>query len=298
MPGKARIHVDLDDLLQRHAAGESIASAAKRIGVNRKTLDAAILSAGRRAEVRSPRAPAAIPDDTVREVLNAYDAGVSVLRIAKASGLQRAQIARIVKQSGRVVRGQSESERLKWERLKQIDGATERQCSAAWRASRGVIKSDATKAKIAKTREARTTHVGAWEAEIAAALESRGVRVVQQRAAGPYNIDVALVSCSVAVEVLGAYSHSSHAAHHRKKSEHLRGEGWAVVWVFTFKVEDVDVGKVADDIIAHAEIARRDEAVRGQDRVIRCDGKTTTPSGLKVDGWPLVVTAHARNEHA
>jgi very-short-patch-repair endonuclease/uncharacterized protein (DUF433 family) len=296
MPGKARIHVDLDDLLQRHAAGESIASAAKRLGVNRKTLDAAVLASGRQNEVRSPREPAAIPDDKIREVLNAYDAGASVLKIAKASGLQRAQIARIVRLSGRAVRGRSEAERLKWERLKQIDGATERQCSAAWRASRGIPKSDATKAQIARTNEARVTRVGAWEAEIAAALKAHGVHVVQQRAAGPYNIDIALVSCSVAVEVLGAHSHAVHAAHHRKKSEYLRSEGWAVVWVYAFGA--VDVGRVADDVIAHAEITRRDEAARGQDRVIRCDGKTATPSGLKVDGWPLVVTTHARDEHA
>ncbi len=297
MPGKRRIFLDVDDLLNHHARGESIGAAARRLGVNHKTVINSIREAGREGEIRDPGAPHPIAPDVTARLCADYASGASVLALARREGLQRSQVERVLRLAGIAKRTASEQERIKWEGIKRTEGATERQCHAAWNASRGAPKSYETRCKIAIGNERSQSRIGVWETEIADALRGRGFDVVQQKAIGPYNVDVAMVADRVAVEVVGSKFAGVKAAHHLKKSEHLRGEGWAVFWVYTFHGTP-NVGRIAEHLVAHAKFVRHDEAARGQDWVLRCDGKLTTPRGLDLEGWPLVVTTDGRNEGA
>jgi hypothetical protein len=86
-------------------------------------------------------------DDLVRR----YVEGVSENQLAKELGVSRSVVARRLAKAGVERRGRSDAERLKWASLRTDRIAVERQCGAAWNATRGRVKSDAEKAKAART---------------------------------------------------------------------------------------------------------------------------------------------------
>lgn len=220
-----------------------------------------------------------VPIPNLDDLIERYVGGVSLKQLGDESGVSRSALARRFRQHGVEIRGQSEAERLKWQ---VADRRTvERQLSAAWTARRGSVDSMETKIRRARTMGARLHRVGKFEHELAELL-----RGVQQRAVGPYNVDVALRRGRVAVEIQSTNGFPIRLYVHRERTEYLLDAGWHVLYVMhrgTFALK-----AVAEQVRAFAKLARRDESGRGQYGMIRGDGKPATGSRQNFNGLSRV----------
>src|SRR5690554_4200642 len=74
--------------------------------------------------------------DNIDHWIDCYMAGMSISQISKQTGIVRHSVTRQFIKKGVVLRTRSQAEALKWKVIKQTPGGIERQCSAAWDASR------------------------------------------------------------------------------------------------------------------------------------------------------------------
>lgn len=292
MPNEVRVHLDVDDLIRQHVAGASIVSLAAANGCNPKTVHAAFRRAGFKPITHRDRLQqrfaSAIDMPTV---LAMHAQGVSMLQIANHFGVTRAPIVKLLRKEGIHVRGQSEAETLKWATIKATPGGVERQCAAAWEGARKTPTEEVV-ARRAVGHQRNVTRVGRHERELAQALQRHGVAVTPQRAIHTYNLDLAVDVDCVAVEILTNGTSKAHAARHRKKAEDLIDRGWAVVWVLVTDAEQV--GGCAQDVVALLDLFRREPAARGQDWVVRRDGQSAIPRGLKGEHRAPVLASRDR----
>jgi very-short-patch-repair endonuclease len=233
-----------------------------------------------------------------------YVAGESMNQLAKEAGCARATLARRLSGMGVAIRGRSEAERLKWDRLKADPAAVERQLAKAWDAARGREVPLEERIRVAKTRYERMIYVNKGETEIADELRRRGLRVEQQLPVLSFNLDVALLDSRITVEVLGSNPKPALAKRLRERAEKLAREGWATVYVETWRREPglarakdashrfvrprrvkppFRPGDVAEYVIAFAKELRRDPSTRGQYRVIDGQGQPVSSPGLNPD---------------
>ena len=233
-----------------------------------------------------------------------YRAGESMKKLAEEAGCARATLAARFTEMGVPLRGRSEAERVKWARLKDDPAAVERQLSKAWEAARGREVPLEERIRVAKTRYERMIYVNKGETEIADELRRRGLRVEQQLPVLSFNLDVALLGPRITVEVLGSNPKPALAKRLRERAEKLAREGWATVYVETWRREpglsrSKDAAHrfisprrikppfrprdVAEYVIAFAEQLRRDPSARGQYRVIDGQGQPVSSPGLNPD---------------
>lgn len=253
----------------------------------------------------------------LNDTINRYKAGVSVAQLSRELGFSRLAITRALKAAGVDLRGQSDAERVKWAGLKANPKRVEKQMAAAWAARRGSSDREDTLVRRARTRQERKVAVHAGEPELAAALVAHGLQIEQQFAFGRYNLDIAIAADRIAVEVVGSNWHPHHVASIRKRTEHILGEGWAVVFVFAWRrepglVRDRDSGNrflpprrvkpvydpaaVAEYMVAFAERLRGDEALRGKYGVISGNAEPLTVVCDHLDGLPAIPHPQADQE--
>ena len=292
MPNEVKVHLDVDDLIRQHVAGASIVSLAAANGCNPKTVHAAFQRAGFKPITHRDRLQQRFANAIdMPAVLAMHAQGVSMLQIAKHFGVTRAPIVKLLRKEGVHIRGQSEAETLKWQTIKATPGGVERQCAAAWEGARQPKPVESI-IRGAVSHQRSVTRVGRNERELAQALKAHGVDTIPQRALHTYNLDLAVDADRVAVEVLCEGTSYAHAARHRKKAEDLIDRGWAVVWVLVTDAEQVD--GCAQDVVALLDLFRREPSARGQDWVVRRDGKTAVPNGLKGEHRAPVLASRDR----
>jgi hypothetical protein len=292
MPNEVKVHLDVDDLIRQHVAGALVKSLAAASGCDPKTVLAAFRRAGFKPITANQRASQRVADAIdVPAALAMHAQGVSVLQIANHFGVARAPIVKVLRKEGVHIRGRSEAETLKWQAIKAAPGGVERQCAAAWEGARKTPTTEVV-ARRAIGHQRNVTRVGRHERELAQALHRYGVTVTPQRAVHTYNLDLAADVDCVAVEILTSGTSKAHAARHRKKAEDLIDRGWAVVWVLVTDAEQVD--GCAQDAVALLDLFRREPSARGQDWVVRRDGKTAIPNGLKGEHRSAVLASRDR----
>ena len=106
-------------------------------------------------------------------------------------------------------------------------------------------------------------------------LTDRGFSTTIQKAIDIYNVDIAIDSPPIAVEVFGGgwHAYGSHKARFHKRIKHLLDNGWSVViiWLdarrYPFSIGCIDY------IDAFAKSLRLNPSTRGQYRVILGNGK-------------------------
>jgi very-short-patch-repair endonuclease len=229
------------------------------------------------------------PDHLVRR----YLAGEAPQKLADELGVSRTPVLRLVVAAGVQLRGRSEAEHLKWQRLRAAGReAVERQCRAAWATARGRQANPGERERAAQTRMERGACRGRWEGAFAAAFRAAGLSVVEQQAEGPYNLDLALNPLGVAVEVFGSHPHPTRDARERlaRKVERLLDRGWGVVLIRCWYARGWEVrpGAVAEKLPPLLERASRDEALRGRYGVIRGDGEAAAFPRLDFDHRPTI----------
>lgn len=278
---------NLDDLISRYYAGESLEQLSREAGISTTGLRGVFGRAGVRLRnageriyygLRGPRN--SFPN--IGEVVARYEGGESVNALSKSLGSTRDLVISNLVAAGVNIRGQSEAEALKWAAMKGDRAAVVRQCSGAWDAMRGRSCSLKELMARARGRQLSLAHVGPYETEVVEALRAAGVEAVQQRALGVRNLDVAIPASRIAVEVVGSRWRppSYTRAKVNQRTKEVVDEGWCVAYVFAWSKSlaytgrkngrpvqirpFIDFGRVAKQLVAFAEVCSADEAAGGQ----------------------------------
>jgi len=277
---------DLDDLADAYAAGKSFAQVAAEVGRNPDAVRLALRRHGVEARppaTERPETRSVVPDDVVRMHI---EGGLSVQEIACHLGVSRGPIVRKIKELGATPRGRSESMTVRMSRAT----AEERSelAKAAHDAVRGKGLTPEHSHKIALGKEA-SGYGGPFSAGnewLAERLSQRSVEHVREKAVGPYNLDFALTTSPVAVEVLGGNWHGVKPIH-AQRTPYILNAGWHIVFVWNVKGCQIGSGAL-DYIVAFAEESRRNPSSRRQYRVIRGDGQLVSAGCADDEKFPLV----------
>jgi hypothetical protein len=118
----------------------------------------------------------------------------------------------------------------------------------------------------AETRFRRSLGVSGYERQIAGLLLAAGYEVVHQLPVGPYNIDLALPACSIAVEVNGGYWHAygRHLARRNRRLKQIFDEGWSCceIWVGH---DGLDLGGLGQHLVGCAWFSSPGRVIVGKD---------------------------------
>ena len=228
--------------------------------------------------------PAKLPTPDLDDLVRLNQSGKTTKEIAVIYGVHVITVRRWFKRNGLVVRQDlGGSHQLSPERRRAV-------ITRAAKANTGRKRSDAAKEAKARTCELRQTHISPLETELADMLRARGIAVTQQKAVGPYNVDIA--SGSVAVEVFGGGWHNTHRD--GKRLRYLLDRGWStvVVWVDAQRYP-LTVG-AAEYVIAHLELSERDPAAASGYRVVWGTGQVLSTGSPDPDDIPDVLTTAYR----
>lgn len=237
--------------------------------------------------------PTKLSPSDVDHLIAAHRNGESVLSLSNRLGVSRPAITRAMRKRGVEPRGRSDTERLKWQRIKQDPEAVRRQVSAANEASRGKPKSQAHKVKLAARAESMAVsghRVGMFETDILDALRQRGVECAPQRQVAEYNLDIATYAPPVAVEI-----HSYHPGRDRmiriaQRTEDILDRGWWCIFVVvSYPSRRFDLAPCTDQIVAFREFASRNQhAISPQYGVIKGDGKPSASPSFNFNNLPRI----------
>jgi len=315
---------DVDDLLRRYAAGETIQDLKRRYGVDHGPIERVLREHGvpKRWSVEDPNlaellrlrtegvlisdlsarfgpCPSAIGrllakhrvtaptrwDETSRAaVIKAYRDGASELALARNYGCARGVIRKMLLRAGITPRGCGDA------MVNRYVGSTPEDrralTAAANAALRGKPLSPETRRKSALGRQRTGTFISELENVIVAELRRRGLVVEQQTAVGPYNCDLTIAAGAVAVEVFGGGWHWSggHAARHRERSRYILDQGWHLV-CFVVDHRRLLAAAGYDYLVTFAEFAERNPAARREYRVVGGTGQELP--GLRPDLNPI-----------
>ena len=279
MAGK-REKFDLNHLIERCKAGESLKDLAAECGVSDRTLYVWFGELGFKA------ADLKMIDRFDVPALHAeHLAGVSIQAISKRIGVSRITLNRWFEQFGLEFRGRSEGASV---RMRQMSAADRRALVAkAHGARRGQVDSLEVRSKRAAAR--LEMRVGKYELELIQALAARGVKAESQWPVGPYNLDVFLNEFAVAVEIYSVATSPSRFPYLHERTEYLLDRGISQLTVQASLIRYVpDIERLADEVLAFAYLARGAHSVEGQQGVIRGDGQRLPGSGHYVQGRPVV----------
>ncbi len=268
-------HIDLEDLRRRYLAGESVQRLAFAHGVHGGTIERRLksmniplrgITAARRLRARnfSPR--------DLANLCRRYLAGETQPSLALRYGVDRGVISRHLRKKGIHLRGIAEANLIRMRNL----SAAERQelTAAAHEAVRGKRQSPEHQAKIARTREIKQLGVSPIEIKLIRILRARGLSCTAQKAVGRYNVDVAINSPPIAVEIFGGGWHAKGraAARFRQRTNYLLYRGWTPVFIWVLRDYPLQRGAI-DYVVALAEKLRRHKTATSQEHVIRGDGQ-------------------------
>lgn len=262
---------DIDNALALYVSGVPADEVAKQFKVSRWTIFNHMKARGLVRRKGTDRAQ--LPADW-SEYLSRYDSGMSVNAIANAIGVNRATVNRWLKISGETPRGRSEAEFRKWESMTESQRAN--QVRKAHDAVRGSKHGE--QALLNRSASLSQTMTGATfdETRLAYALEERGFMVTQQLPVGKYNIDVAIHSPSVAVELFGGRWHTTgkHARSFFPRGKYILSKGFMLIVVWSVRDHLLEPLPAAKTIHALAQRTSRNESGCRRYQVILGDGKT------------------------
>lgn len=214
-----------------------------------------------------------------------YQAGESLYQLARSLGVSRDFIGSRFKERNVELRGMSDAAKIRFDR----DPSHIRDCSAAGgRARAGGHYSEAALHQYARGRSKSTKLRGPFEDEIAVELLKRGAYATPQFALGRYNLDLAVESLGIAVEVSNGSWGPDKRPRLTERAKYILDSGWFLAYVIRPRHKTFNVVAVCDQLIALANIASRDEASRRQYGVIHCDGTTPARSGYQLGDLPRV----------
>jgi len=212
-----------------------------------------------------------------------YKSGIGYYEVAKLLGCSPPLIRRRLVSAGINIRSQGEQFSI-----------TQRRRGAEWRtantkaahdAVRGTTRTQKERCKRAITREERQLGIAGHESKLSDWLRANLLtEIIQQKAIGSYNIDIAVPEFSIAVEVFGGHWHLSgrHAARLPERHKYVLDRGWLPVYVWATKSKPISFA-CADYIVSLCERIRSGESLVGEKHVIWGNGKRITTGVFNLD---------------
>ena len=283
---------NVDDLVRRYESGSSANQIGRELGVNFKRVLRILRDAG--VKIRGPADAKRCEHPTTEaaranspEIIRRYLKGQRPNALARAFGSTRMAVLGVLKANNISLRGRSEAEALKWASGKHDRAFVERQCSAAWKSSRGRRKSLSTKLAIARTQHRRQTRVGYHEQQIRRHVH--GFAVEAQFPVGPYNVDLAIPEYGIAVEVQSSGHRRPTSSIRPERLEYILDRNWCVLVVYVpLHTKSIDAAGIGQQIVALAERVRRSPSLRGQYGMIGRNAKPVTPRRLDLPDRPRI----------
>lgn len=239
--------------------------------------------------------PAKIKIPNLNDIVSRYQAGESALKLSREFNIERNVIRRRLVAMGIALRTNSQACLIRMSRMTPAD---RRAITAnANKAAKGRHPARAERLKGAKTRESRRTGASAIEFIMADMLMSRGVKnLVHQKAIGVYNVDIAIKSPRIAIEIMGGNWHTSehHALLHHKRIPYILNAGWTVVIIWVNAKSYPLTIKAGDYIITLMERLRLNKSSRGEYHVIRGNGDMVPITSSNFNCLPSVKSTAPR----
>jgi very-short-patch-repair endonuclease len=265
---------NLDDLVIRYQSGEAISDLANDWGVSPQTIDRNLRALGVHVS-RIGHQAKTIPD--MESFVERYLSGESINALADEAGVGRYAFASNLRKHGVAVRGQSEAEAAKWERM--TPSQRRRQVRAAHEATKGRSIPLKSKVRRAKTLERTLVHSTPEELWFADVLRDKGLLITPQKAVREYNVDIATHVPPVAVEIFGGNWHRLRDAEtFNERCIKLFNLGWHVLIIWTNKARYPMNTVAADYVAAFCQFAGSEPASRREYRVILGNGEAAPTS--------------------
>lgn len=219
---------------------------------------------------------------------NRYLAGESENKLAREIGVGRFCFRRHLVENGIAPRGQSESEAVKWSRM--TPEQRKRQVKAAHDAVRGVPLTVDVKMRQAIGKERAKPNVSYAENLLAWYIDKQGFSVVQQKAIGIYNVDIAINELSIAVEIYGGgwHAYGRHIARYFKRTKYLLDSGWHVVIIWVDGRRYPLRREGADNVVSFLQEVCANPSISRQYWVILGDGSDAPIAENNLNGAALI----------
>lgn len=281
-------HHDINHLIERCKAGETLKNIADSIGA----CDRTVMEAFHRVGFRPLQWARDQAIQSCQPLHAAHMAGESLLSISQRTGIGRSTIIRAFKRLGLPWRDRSDGQRARMARL----DADARRAHVAGANAAARVREIPIGEKI-KRAATRSRRVGAHERELIEELARVGVNAEHQFPIGPYNVDLWVNEGRVAVEIYGAHpSRALMSTRIHKRTEYIldAGHNQLTVQLSHPRGKSFDLAAVCDKVIAFAEFCSRHHPAGGQHGVIRGNGEFVARSSHETHGRPLVVGLDAR----
>lgn len=275
-----RTPLDVDDIVKRYLAGESVNRLAEAFSVDRATIRHRLRERGIELRGKRPNRHGTPADIVIAR----YDAGESVFSISNALGIDRGSVRRRLLAGGVALRTGSEANVLRMQRMT----AEERQALAS-SANEAVRNREHTMEHRIRKAQGKQLHrsqtVGTGENEFAQMIQDRTLRPIgRQVPVSKYNVDIALGR--VAVEVHYGPHHPLSVPFIPRRIKDLIDLGWAVVYVWLTKGNFLTEA-AADQAIVLCDLANGYPSPTRQYWVIRGSGEIVSAGSLDGDEFPV-----------
>jgi very-short-patch-repair endonuclease len=270
-----------------YKAGKSCEEIAKVLGGHAATVRRRLLDSG--IPIRKPWESNALHYQTEIDLSGAirlYVEGEGLVTLAKEYGIGPRRLRRALILAGVPVRSCSESLLYTYKRMTESQRAAI--AAHANNAKRGKCASVEALERRADTCERTLQLASRADLMMYAWLSGRGLPVTPQKAVGIYNVDVAVHTPAIAVEVNGHWHHfRDNASTPEKRREYLFDRGWGVIDVYLTAAPNLSWKYLrptcADKIIAILDGLGGNIPVAGKHWVIGGDGEPFTGSGSESD---------------
>lgn len=270
---------DVNNIINLYLSGKGLREISKIVRHKPETIKRVLIENGITLRVPA-NARKNLDSDLIAQL---YESGESANALAVRFGVSRSAINRCLRESGIVVRGSSEANKLT--ASKRSPEEKRLYAQSAHDAVRGKSQSEETLCKRAKGVQRNfRTFASPYEADIAEHLTLRGVEFVPQLAVGRYNLDFG-ISDHIALEVFGGGWHAGgrHALRFSKRSKYLFDRGYTIVICWITLKERFDPSAVADYIVRLRDVLRSDPTTRCKHYVIGANGEPSAIGQSKLD---------------
>lgn len=250
-------------------AGATVASIADTFHVSKHLISDILHEAG----ISLPGRTIHFDSSTISTIVSAYTSGASEYALSKQYGVSRSVIRRILQQSHIVIRGCSESQKLRFAHATKSEKLVITE--AAHKAVRGKPQSHERLCKRALTVQRKFSGFSSfYEQDVADELARRGIKFIPQFAIDKYNVDFSLWD-NIALEIYGGGWHSTGraAARFDQRSKEIFSHGYAIVICWITMSTRFSPSGIVDYLVSLNEVLRSDPSARCKHYVIGCNGE-------------------------
>lgn len=222
-------------------------------------------------------------------IVRRYQIGESELKLARECGVSRNVIRRRLIEAGVTPRNSSQANTASMGLM-----TFEQRCArtaTSHVAAKGRRQPARERIQRAKIRQVKRLGISPVEDILAAMLTDKGFTVTQQKAIGTYNVDIAIESPRIAVEIFGGHWHTSphHANLMRKRLPYILNHGWhlLIIWVHA-KRHPLTID-ATNYITRFAQELSLDKTTRSHYRMIWGDGDSVPLTSSYLNGLSFIV---------